>query len=91
MTSGLIVAAALKLMDWRHIFMVFGGAGCLLGISFVWLLRDDFATPWPAARQTSLSITNSRSLLKLMSIKSVMSSNHLIHISWTVAGPEKPL
>ena len=37
-----------------------------------------FATPWTEARQTSLSITNSGSLLKLMSIKSVMPSNHLI-------------
>ena len=37
-----------------------------------------FVTPWTAARQTSLSITNSRSLLKLMSIESVMPSNHLI-------------
>ena len=37
-----------------------------------------FATPWTAARQASLSITNYRSLLKLMSIKSVMLSNHLI-------------
>ena len=37
-----------------------------------------FVTPWTAARQASLSITNSRSLLKLMSIKSVMPSNHLI-------------
>ena len=37
-----------------------------------------FATPWTAARQASLSITNSQSLLKLMSIKSVMPSNHLI-------------
>ena len=34
--------------------------------------------PWTAARQASLSITNSRSLLKLMSIESVMPSNHLI-------------
>ena len=40
----------------------------------VWL----FATPWIAARQASLSITNSRSLLKLMSIESVMPSSHLI-------------
>ena len=38
-----------------------------------------FATPWTAARQTSLSITNSRSLLKLMSIESVMPSNNLTH------------
>jgi len=34
--------------------------------------------PWTAARQASLSITNFRSLLKLMSIQSVMPSNHLI-------------
>ena len=37
-----------------------------------------FATPWTAAHQASLSITNSRSLLKLTSIESVMPSNHLI-------------
>ena len=37
-----------------------------------------FATPWTAVRQVSLSITNSQSLLKLMSIESVMPSNHLI-------------
>ena len=37
-----------------------------------------FATPWTAARQVSLSITNSRSSLKLMSIESMMPSNHLI-------------
>ena len=43
-------------------------------LSCVWF----FVTPWTAARQTSLSITHSWSLLKLMSIESVMSSNHLI-------------
>ena len=43
-------------------------------LSHVWLS----ATSWIAARQASLSITNSRSLLKLMSIESVMPSNHLI-------------
>ena len=37
-----------------------------------------FETPWTAAHQASLSITNSQSLLKLMSIESVMPSNHLI-------------
>ena len=37
-----------------------------------------FATPWTAACQASLSITNFRSLLKLMSIKSVIPSSHLI-------------
>ena len=36
------------------------------------------ATPWTTARQASLSLTNSRSLLKLMSIESVIPSNHLI-------------
>ena len=37
-----------------------------------------FATPWTAARQASLSFTVSQSLLSLMSIESVMPSNHLI-------------
>ena len=37
-----------------------------------------FATPWTAARRASQSITNSRGLLKLMSIESVMPNNHLI-------------
>ena len=41
-------------------------------LSPVWL----FATPWTAARQASLSISNSRTLLKLMSIESVFPSNH---------------
>ena len=43
-------------------------------LSCVWL----FATPWTAAHQASLSITNSRSPPKPMSIESVMPSNHLI-------------
>ena len=43
-------------------------------LSRAWL----FEIPWTAARQASLSITNSRSLLKLMSIQLVMPSNHLI-------------
>ena len=43
-------------------------------LSHVWF----FVTPWTAARQVSLSITNSQSLLKLMSIELVMPSNHLI-------------
>ena len=41
---------------------------------------SDSATPGTAARQTSLSITNSRSLLKLMSTESVMPSNHLTSV-----------
>ena len=43
-------------------------------LSCVWL----FVTPWITARQASLSITNSQSLPKFMSIESVMPSNHLI-------------
>ena len=43
-------------------------------LSRVWI----FKTPWTAARQASLSFTISQSLLKLMSIESVMPSNHLI-------------
>ena len=48
--------------------------------SSVQLLRrvQLFVTPWTAARQASLSLTNSESLLTLMSIESVMPSNHLI-------------
>ena len=46
--------------------------------SSVHSILSDFATPWTAARQASLSITNSQSLLILMSIESVMPSNHFI-------------
>ena len=46
----------------------------VLSLSHVWL----FVTPWPAARQASLSITNYWSLLKLMPTELVMPSNHLI-------------
>ena len=48
--------------------------GSVQSLSCVWL----FTTPWTTARQASLSITNSGSLLKLIPIKSVMPSNHLI-------------
>ena len=54
-----------------HNFIQFGSVQLL---SHVWL----FVTPWTAARQPSLSITNSRNLLKFMSIKSLIPSNHLI-------------
>ena len=50
------------------------GSSLVQWLNRVWL----FATPWIAARQASLSITNSRSSLKLMSIESVMPSKHLI-------------
>ena len=46
------------------------------------LVMSDSAIPWTAAHQTSLSITSSRSLLKLMSIESLMPSNSLILWGW---------
>ena len=51
-------------------------------LSRVWL----FATSWTAARQVSLSITNSRSLLKLMSVESVMPFSHLGLLMWLSMG-----
>ena len=47
-------------------------------VQFSCSVMSNSATPWTAACQASLSITNSWSLLKLMSIESVMPSNHLI-------------
>ena len=58
---------SLKATKWHQFSLV-------QSLSRVWL----FVTPWTAVRQASLSITNSQSLHKLMSIESVMSSNHLI-------------
>ena len=54
--------------------MIYGVPVVVQALSHVRL----FATPWTAAHQASLFITNTRSLLKLMSIESVMPSNHLI-------------
>ena len=64
---------------WTGAFMALfiqGNNGCcsVQSLSRVQL----FATPWTAARQASLSITNSQSLLKCISIEWVMPSNHLI-------------
>ena len=47
-------------------------------VQFSCSVMSDSATPWTAARQASLSITSSWSLLKFMSIESVMPSNHFI-------------
>ena len=47
-------------------------------VQFNHSVMSDSETPWTAAHQASLSITNSQSLLKLISIESVMLSNHLI-------------
>ena len=50
----------------------------LASVQFSCSVVSDFVTPWTAAYQASLSITNSWSLLKLMSVELVMPSNHLI-------------
>ena len=50
----------------------------MTSVQFSRLVMSDSATPWTAARQVSLTITNSWSLLKLMFIEPVMPSNHLI-------------
>ena len=54
--------------DCQHLFVI------VQSLSHVWL----FVTPWTAAHQASLSITNSQNLLKLMSIEWVMPYNHFI-------------
>ena len=61
-------------------FWVYFCVWCLVQFSSVQSLSrvQLFEIPWIAARQASLSITNSRSTLKLTSIKSVMPSSHLI-------------
>ena len=65
----------------KKLWTVWNSESCLYileivvqSFSCVWL----FATPWTAAHQSSLSITKSQRLLKLMSIQSVIPSNHLI-------------
>ena len=63
-----ICMSSLEKCLFRHMF------SSVKSLNHVWL----FATPWTVAHQASLSITNSQSLLKLMSIVSVMPSNHLI-------------
>ena len=59
---------------WYSSLYTYSLVSSVQSLSRVWL----FVTPWAAALQASLSITNSWSLLKLTSIESVMPSNHLI-------------
>ena len=59
---------------WTHPSFVTAAISSVHSLICVWL----FATPWTAACQISLSISNSRGLLKFMSIKLMMPSNHLI-------------
>ena len=81
---------SLSFMEWRRDYVIKDAMKrkCIKYISiYIWrafslvqsLSRVQlFVTPWTAALQSSLSITNSQSLLKLMSMDSVMPSNHLI-------------
>ena len=62
------------MMSWKIVSIIWLCFSSVQSLSRVW----HFATQWIAARQASLSITNSRSSLKLMSIESVMPSSHLI-------------
>ena len=61
-------------MVWLEVFLTSVQFSSVHSLSRVWL----FVTAWTATHQASLSVTNSQSLLKLMSIELVMSSNHLI-------------
>ena len=58
----------------NSLYLLHSSFSSVQSLSHVQLL----VTPWTAARQASLSLTNSQSLLKFMSIESVMPSNHLI-------------
>ena len=62
----------------RGHFYTFSEFGSVQSLSHATPWTALFATPWTAARQASLSITSSWSLLKLTPVESVMPSNHLI-------------
>ena len=64
----------LNVLDSFTLFLAIFFFSSVQSLRRVWL----FVTPWTAACQASLSITNSQNLLKLMSIESVMPSNYLI-------------
>ena len=85
--SGWVITPSWLSVSWRsflyssvyswHLFLIFSASvqfSSVQSLNCIWL----FATPWIAAPQASLSITNSRSLLKLMPIESVMPSSHSI-------------
>ena len=63
--------------EYRFIYTYVCMFSSVQSLSHVWL----FATPWTAAYQASLSISNSQSLLKLMFIESVIPSNHLTSVT----------
>ena len=71
MSNSLLVLFTAPVSEWCLNYIKFSSVQSLSHVRL-------FVTPWIAARQASLSITNSWSLLKLMSIESVIPSNHLI-------------
>ena len=76
-TGSVVVAHGLSCSEANGIFPN-QGLNSVQSVQFCHSVLSDSATPWTAEHQASLSIINSRSLLKLMSIESVMPSNHLI-------------
>ena len=78
--SALNISGIFSILQWREDNHIPNSSCSYHQLSSVqWLSRVHlFATPWTAAHQASLPITNSQSLLKLMSIELVMPSNHLI-------------
>ena len=73
----------------RHLLLGRKASTNLSSVQFSHSVVSDrfFATPWTAAHQASLSITNYWSLIKLMSIELVMPSNHLILSSLSLPAP----
>ena len=70
----LYLSKALTKISKCSIIYISSQTSSVQSLSHIWL----FVTPWTSACQASLSITNSQSLLKLISIESAMPSNHLI-------------
>jgi len=68
----IVYPIVLEYLNWNTIFIHW-----MVSVQFSHSVVSDSVIPWTAARQASLSITNSWSLLKLMSNESVMTSNHL--------------
>ena len=75
------------------------GHNLAAAVRFIHSVMSDFATPWTEAHQASLSSTNSQSLFKLMSIESVMPSNHFMEkemathfsiLAWEILWTEEP-
>ena len=80
MSWAALCSVAQSCLSFEFVFFLFWVQWILVTLSSVQSLSQVwlFVTPWTAARQATLSITTSQSLLKLMSIELVMSSNHLI-------------